>query len=602
MPRWTILQILKQVSCVACVVFLLQCSPQSPLLPPGTDGNTDTNGDGTQTVPDELIVAARPGANAVELAELFNQNNAVVRNEVAELSLYQLGVNPSQRDSIATALSGSPLVEEVADNNYYDIQLVPNDPLYSSEWHLSTIQAPGAWDVTTGNSTIVIAVVDTGVESTHQDLAGKLRNGINLYDNTGDTADPNGHGTAVAGIIGASSNNQRGIASVTWNNPILPIRVTDTSGRTTSWLLASAIRTAVSEKAKVINLSFAPLHDDTTVRRHAQQAWLAGSLVVIATGNSNQLITSGGSDYALFVGATDANNARASFSNYGDFVSLVAPGVNVFTTARNNGYGTISGTSFAAPIVSATAGLIWSVNPNLRPGTVMTILTSTAKDLGQAGKDSTYGYGLVDAQAAVKKAAAIVEAKDTTPPDVIIQAPASQSTISNPAQITVWAADLFGVAEVLLMVDGYPLASDVTIPYAFVITPARFSSGQHTITARATDTSGNSKDSSITLNFANAPDTQKPSVSFVSPTDGSTVAGVVTLRAYAYDDRGLSSADILVDNTVISTIPLISDVQSNIAYNWNTAAFTAGTHTLTITIKDVSGNTASASIRLIVVK
>lgn len=552
-------------------------------------------------VPHDLAVMVRSGSPRADLEALFSEAGATVREELPALSAYLVGFDPALRDQVRATLIASVLVEGVLDNKLYDAQKVPDDASYSDQWHLPAIGAPAAWDITTGSEEVLIAVVDTGVDPDHPDLSDKLTVGVSVYDQTDNSRDLNGHGTSVAGVAAAAADNRQGVASVAWANPILPVRVTSERGRTSSWILAAGIREAVSRGAKIVNVSFAPLQEDALVLGQARLARLAGSLVVISSGNTGEEAEGDADDAVIFVGAVDRSDRLAPFSTYGDFVDLTAPGMSILTTKLDGGYGTSFGTSFAAPVVSGVAALLWSVNPSLRPVTVKEILMDTAKDLGSPGRDSSFGEGRVDAQAAVARAREIVEVDDIDAPSVSITAPADGSTVRTDFALIVDADDDYDVADVTLSIDGTVLADDAVPPYAFVLAPSRYASGQHLIKAAATDTSGNSAEHTIVLSFSGPADAERPSVTITNPADGDSVRGLVTVLANVRDNEALESADVLVDGELISTIPLsFSETTARIAYNWNTldVNLTAGQHDLTIRVSDAAGNQATATVRV----
>jgi len=577
------------------------CLPAMPseLPGPGTDETVVDD----SVVADELIVAARPGAGPNDLQALFDDSGATVRAEIEPLSAYLLGVEPALRGSVAASLEASSLIEDVLDNHWYDTQTTPNDLLYASQWHLATIGAPAAWDFTTGSDQVLVAVLDSGVDARHDDLSAKLRPGANTFIGGSNSLDVKGHGTSVAGIIGASANNHLGVTPIAWENPILPVRVTDDRGRATSWAIASGIGLAITEGARVINISFAPLHNDDIVLRQARRAWLSGALVVIASGNTGEEVLEGGSDSAIFVGAVDRTDQRSRFSTYGPWLDLVAPGVGIYSTKLGNGYGSVSGTSFAAPVVSGVAALIWSLRPDLRPITVEQLLKGTAKDLGPAGFDNSYGAGRVDAGAALRYANYMAEQADETPPAIAIVTPANQATLNTETLIEVAASDNIDVADVTIFIDNLVQGSDPIFPYAFVLGPHKYASGRHELKAVATDTSGNSAEQTIVLFFAGAADTVRPTVAILSPTEGATVRNVVTVLADVSDTQGLSRVEVLVDNEVVSTIPLTGN-ESRIAYNWNPLSedMAAGSHTLAVRVYDTSDNTTTDSVHVTVIK
>ncbi len=599
---------LSMLPVVACTVLAIGCEgvlPEAVDLPTGTGNATSDElavADGS-VVPDELVVFITPGTDQEDLEALFSDQGATVRDRLTQLSVNLLGVDPTRRDEVRASLESSPFVEDVADNRIIDPEIVPNDVDYPLQWHLAAIEAPAAWATTTGSEQIRVAVLDTGVDVEHTDLAPNLLSGGNTFDGISGWQDVHGHGTAVAGVIAAAANNEEGVASVAWNSPIVPIRVTDGDNQTTSWALAAGIALAVDQGAKVINVSYSPSHHDDILLRQAELAHLAGSLVVFSAGNSGEQVVGGGSESALWVGAVDQDGSLASFSTFGDFVDLVAPGVSIYTTQLGNTYGTWSGASFAAPIVSGVAALVWSVNPDLRPTTVQGILLATATDLGPSGDDARFGAGQVNARAAVELAQAIVEQPDETPPAVSISRPADAAVVSGPTIVEVHVTDDNDVADVTLSLDGVPLAADAIAPYAFIIDTAKYAAGHHAISAVAADVFGNSSEHQITLAFADPQDKTPPAISIDSPREGSTVRGVITILADAADNRLLARAEVRVDGQVIDVITL-GRVEARIAYNWDTSApdVDAGPHTITIRVIDTSENAASASVDITVAK
>jgi subtilisin family serine protease len=593
------------VSSVASFAFIASlggcgAAPPVDMPDPGNpNGGGDTAGaDGSSGETDELIVTLMPGADPDDVEALFSDLGATVSDRLDALSAVLLSVDRTQRDAVADALGDSPLVEDVGDNSVLDAPPTPSDTIFAAQWHLEAIDAAGAWAVTTGSTRVPIAIVDTGVQGDHVDLATRLVGGGNTHDG-GEWQDAAGHGTEVAGVIGAVSDNDEGVTGVTWSNPLIPIRVTGDDGRATSWSLAAGIGLAVNEGAKVVNVSFAPLHDDTIVLRQAALARLSGALVVFASGNDGLRVEGGGSDSALFVGATDRNGDLATFSTHGPFVDLVAPGVSIYTTKMGDSYGSVSGTSLAAPIVSGVAALVWSANTALQPATVRGILRSTATDLGSAGDDDQFGAGQVNAGAAVELALAIEEQADNAAPLIEFASPSANVEIRGAIAVEIDVSDDSDLSDVTLRVDGIALASDSIAPYAFVLDAARYSRGAHTVTAVATDVFGNAAERSITLNFAGPADVTRPAVEIVSPLDRATVRGTVTIVADVSDNQAVAHAQVRVDDAAVGTLTL-SGSETRVAFNWNTTGGSDGERTLTIRVLDSAGNSAEASIRVTV--
>lgn len=290
--------------------------------------------------------------------------------------------------------------------------VIPNDPNYGGQWHHSKIGCPAAWDIQTGNANLVIAVCDTGVDSAHPDLAPNLLTGYNSDDGTTNTADIHGHGTAVAGTAAAVGNNGAFGTGVSWRAKILPVRITnDPSGIAYMSRMAAAITYAADNGAKVINLSYETYNASRTalsptVLAACDYAASKGACAVICAGNLS-MNPAGADDpvNAIYVAATDANDARASFSNFGAFIDIAAPGVNIFTTKRGNGYGSWNGTSFSAPIVAGVLALMFAANPSLTVAQARQLLFENAVPLGNA---DWFGAGRVNAYAAVNAAKNVV--------------------------------------------------------------------------------------------------------------------------------------------------------------------------------------------------
>lgn len=292
----------------------------------------------------------------------------------------------------------------------------PNDPSYSSQWHLPKINAPTAWDSASGSS-IIIAIADTGVDPAHPDLVDHLIPGWNVVSNTADTTPVHGHGTAVAGTAAAVGNNAKGVAGIAWNAQILPIRVSNTSdGVAYSSDLAEAIIYAADHGARVVNESYG-ITSSYTAQNAAQYMFNKGGLVTAAAGNANTLLPDTvTSPYIITVSATTSSDILADYSNRGVGIDVSAPGSSILTTNSGGGVASWSGTSFAAPATAGVLGLIFSTNPQLTPSQAEEILKSTAVDLGSVSWDSSYGWGRINAGAAVEKALRPAPSSDTTPP------------------------------------------------------------------------------------------------------------------------------------------------------------------------------------------
>ena len=280
--------------------------------------------------------------------------------------------------------------------------LVPDDPYFGSQWQHQTIDSSGAWETTTGSHSTLVAVCDTGISSAHPDLNYNLRlPGYNTVDGSTNTEPVYNHGTGVAGCIGAVGNNSLGVVGVAWDVSILPIRITNSSdGVAYISDAAEGIRYAADQGARVVNLSYRMAGYSTTDSA-AQYLRDKGGLLFVAAGNDG--IDPGWPDFTSFiaVGATTSSDAKASWSNFGTYIDIVAPGSGIYTTSGASGYGSMSGTSFSSPIAAGVAALLYSVDSGFTPEDVEQFIFASCVDLGDSGDDNVFGHGRIDAAKAI---------------------------------------------------------------------------------------------------------------------------------------------------------------------------------------------------------
>jgi len=283
-----------------------------------------------------------------------------------------------------------------------------DDPYVSEQWGWSRVKADQAYDTGYHGEGVVVALLDTGVEVEHPDLAVNIIDGWNFVDDNDNVTDVDGHGTMVCGIAAAVANNGIGVAGVTPNVTIMPLKVISESGGNL-FDVSLAIRYAADHGANVIGMSLGGSSSKIPMALEAaiNYAYQKGCVLVAAAGNdgSDELFYPAAYDHVIAVSAIDENGTKASFSNYGDYIDFCAPGVNILTTSTNETYAYGSGTSFATPFVTGVVALMLSKYPFLSPENVIETLRVEAEDLGDAGWDQFYGWGLVDAYAAVSEAA-----------------------------------------------------------------------------------------------------------------------------------------------------------------------------------------------------
>ena len=536
--------------------------------------------------PDLILVKPKAHLTDSDKQALFAAVDGQEEITIHQIGVHQVRVPAQNRDRILEALSHNPNVEFAEADEVLAADAVPSDPNFSSQWHLPKIAAPTAWDVTQGSSSVIIAILDSGVDATHPDLAANLVAGWNFYDNNADTSDVFGHGTKVAGSAAACGNNGVGVSGVSWNCKIMPVRVAGLDGSASLSLLAQGITYAADHGARVANMSFAA-SAYSTITSAAQYFQSKGGVVTISAGNSAIFDSTADNPYALTVSATDGNDALASWSNTGNLIDVAAPGVSVLTTTSGGGYGAVSGTSFSAPIVAGVAALVMSANPNLGPVDVQNVIKQSADDLGTAGWDAQCGYGRVNAARAVALAMTVT-ATDTQAPTVSFGSRGSWAVVGGTIVVQVNASDNVGVAAVSLSVDGQASLTLTAAPYSFAVNTTALTEGNHTLKATAKDAMGNTGTSSITVTVDNIPN-QPPSVTITSPGNGGKVSKNVSVKVATASDSGMKKVDLYVDGNLTS-----SSSTAPYTTSWNANKAKSGGHSLQCVATDVTGLSAAS--------
>jgi len=356
-------------------------------------------------VPGRLIVQHVVSGSDSRVQQAFARHGAQVHMRLEGLSATVIDVAPGTEETVRQALLRNPLFRAVEYDYYAHAGGTPNDPDLGSQWYLSRIQALTAWNTGTGSGTPV-AVIDSGVDGSHPDLAGRLMAGWNFVTGSSNTNDTSGHGTAVTGVIGGIANNGIGIAGVTWQNPILPLVAVDSSGYAAYSNIAAAIQYAADHGARVISVSLGGSAASSVLQSAVDYAWNRNAIVVAAAMNNSSTTPMYPAACAnvLAVSATDVNDTFASFSNYGNWIALSAPGNNILTTVQGGGYGYWYGTSFSSPIAAGVAALALAVNPSLTNSALATLLEQNSDQVGGAGYSTHFGYGRVNAYRAVTAA------------------------------------------------------------------------------------------------------------------------------------------------------------------------------------------------------
>ncbi|RYU94850.1 S8 family serine peptidase [Emticicia agri] len=303
--------------------------------------------------------------------------------------IYRLKLkSPEKTDEMLKVLKQLPEVAMVEKVRLRRIIATPNDPSVGSQWFLNKIKAFEAWDVNPGGATVVVAVVDNAIQTNHPDLQANMLSGIDLGDNDNNPNPPNvsfSHGTHVAGIVSAVSNNNIGVASASNNRvKVLPIKATpNAADHTAIYYGFEGILWAADHGADIISLSWGGIGYSQAEQEVIDYAFNKGIVVVAAAGNEDTAIESYPAAYrhVISVASLDNNDQRSSFSNYGTWVDIAAPGRGIYSTFPFNTYASIGGTSMATPLVASAMGYLWSCFPNLTPAQLESILLHTADNL-----------------------------------------------------------------------------------------------------------------------------------------------------------------------------------------------------------------------------
>jgi len=342
----------------------------------------------------------------LELDRILAKHQAEIVNKVSiggELKAVVVELLLSSAAAFAQETRDAGLASYVEPNMKVQTQFVPNDPYWTYQWGPRKIEADWAWNTTIGSHDILVAVIDTGIDYTHLDLAANyVALGYDWVNNDNDPMDDHGHGTHCAGIIAGTLNNNIGIAGLA-QVQITAEKVLDSGGGGYWDWVASGIIHAADSGADIISMSLAGYGYSELVHEAVRYAYDAGVLVIAAAANDNTNMKAypAGYDEVVAVSATDEYDNKASFSNWGDWIELAAPGVSIYSTVPW-GYESWSGTSMAAPHVSGIAALVWSLYPEKTREWVRLWLRYTADDLGDPGFDIYYGYGRINARKAVE--------------------------------------------------------------------------------------------------------------------------------------------------------------------------------------------------------
>ncbi len=543
-------------------------------------------------VEDEVIVKFKPGVTSNEISRIAKLCGGKIKH-MEHPCLKRIKITGKTVEQVLEMLKNNPCVEYAEPNYIAHAFMVPNDPYYSYQWHFHGVDEGGidmepAWDLATGKD-VVVAVIDTGIR-VGSDLANTcILPGYDFVNDDNDPTDDNGHGTHVAGTIAQSTNNNEGVAGVAFNACLMPIKVLDANGYGTYADIVDGIYYAVDNGANIISMSLGGSSPSTALEDAVAYAYNHGVTVIAAAGNdgTNQISYPAAYDaYVIAVGATQYDKQRAPYSNYGSSLDVVAPGGNLDLDQNGDGYGDgilqqtfqrtwwggiqwgyyfYEGTSMATPHVSGIAALLYSVGVT-NPDDIRNIIESTAIDLGDPGWDQYYGWGLVNAYAALQAALG----GENQPP---VADAGGNKTGDEGREITFDASASYDP-------DGYIVSytwnfGDGTTAEGKVVTHAYADNGVYTVTLTVKDNAGATDTDTVTATIYNV----APTADANGPYSGS-VGEEITFTGSASDP---GTADTLTYTWDFGDGSTATGQTVTHAYSQ------PGNYTVTLTVEDDDG-------------
>ncbi|MBC7545991.1 MAG: peptidase S8, partial [Candidatus Sericytochromatia bacterium] len=387
------------------IALMAGCSTVSTPMPTaGTVGAT-----ARQTAP--KVAAIIPGEIIVKFKTTSRSGDTMSKYGLTRkrgLSGINAMLTKTSADVLTTVaeLQADPNVQ-YASANYVETTLeiaAPNDPDYAKQYAPQITHAPEGWVIAKGDPNTLLAIVDTGIDSKHPDLAAKIGTNYNAIDQSNNANDGHGHGTHCAGIAAALTNNGVGMAGIAPNNRIFSVKVLSDSGQGTTADVCSGMTKAADMGAKVISMSLGGSGGQQVKQDAVNYCLSKDALIVAAMGNDGGNVKTypGACDGVMAVGSTDAADKRSSFSNFGTWISVTAPGSKIWSTlptggsAMGTGYGIASGTSMATPAVAGLAILVRSQFPLLTAKQTKAKIEASVDDLGAPGFDNEFGHGRIN--------------------------------------------------------------------------------------------------------------------------------------------------------------------------------------------------------------
>ncbi len=524
--------------------------------------------------------------------------------DLSETYLFNL-VDGSDVIGAVNNLKQLPEVEYAEPDYILKAFLAPNDPGFVNQWNLKKISAEAGWDLHTGLTGVAtIAVVDTGILYSHEDLIGKVDadNSWNFVSSESDANDDNGHGTHCAGVAAALTDNAKGVAGINWGAKLLAIKVLGSDGFGDTANVAAGIVYAAS-RARVITMSFGDTHNSITIGNAVATAYSQGCILVAAAGNENTQtpLYPAAYDGVIAVAATDSNDLRSVWSdgqasNYGSWVDISAPGTNIYSTyIPGQNYQYESGTSMATPHVAGLASLIVSSDPAITNDEVRRRIEVSSDNIDS--KNPAFVGLLGKGRINIARALGL--------PVVSILSPIESSYVSGIVSIVGTVSSLFFKNySVQLGVNSPPIVfntifestNEVSNGTLCTLDSTSVSDGSYSIKVSCSNSIPLTAETSVVLHIDNTP----PIATISNYSDGDTISGTATIKGTVYDSNFASYSLEYARGSDFHTIASSTSIPSGQVLGiWNTWGL-SGPYKLRVTATDLAGHSASQTINVIV--
>lgn len=349
--------------------------------------------------PEQIIVKFKTGVSFPEIEKLNERLGSGISQKLLFDQTFTVKIPQKQQERFLRLFSHSPLVEYTEPDYKVEAFKIPNDPDFGKQWALPKIEAPQGWDLTSGIPMVKIAILDTGIDKDHPDLSSKVDEWVN-FSSSKTSDDLYGHGTHVAGIAAAATNNNLGVAGLGWESRLLSVKVLDDQGIGYHSSIADGIKWAAERKVAVINLSLGGSKRSRTLEQAIKYAWNKGVVLACAAGNSGNKSPTYPAYYGdcIATAATDGDDQKTSWSSYGDWVDVAAPGDKIYSTFPNHDnklgvkdYGYGSGTSMATPHVAGLAALLFGTDGTSTNSRVRQLIEENADEISGTGNYWIHG-------------------------------------------------------------------------------------------------------------------------------------------------------------------------------------------------------------------